>query len=1137
MSLRLVLHTCWQELRSGLSNGIILFTFIALFAYLIVSLTNAEYLQQLGVTGVSKNGATVIYLMVTGFMFFLFFTWAWIFAQPVLRDRNALLHEVVLAAPINLELLLWGRFLGAVLLGTLLASSILAGFIFSPVLQAFGMLPKGSFGPTPWLQLGYSLCFILLPTTAGIGALYLAVALFTRSLAGPMTTAVLVVLFWMFCVVVLGGGDINTNLAKVLDPSLFTLSKVETDMWTPDQKEIGLLAISNSLIVNRIIWVLFPIVGLFFAIRRVGREDLIAIREARREHTKEPKTVKLVGPKPRLHIKEGSRNWLVAFLFEARWQIAVVFRSPILWAACLLLVVIGMTNAFINVIWHAEGPLLPDQGRVSKTLNQSLYLVIVFMVAGAVGLIARRDNVSGIQHMLDALETPASLRITARALAITLTVFTLSVVPAFSTLFTTLLVDPAYLDVDFAFGYQALVIAPAQLEIAMIVFLGHALIRQPGLAYAVSIFLVAVLIANHELQLVDYPPLEIGMPLRISYSPLTTWDPWLRSGLFSAGFKWALGFFFFGLAALIIPLGLDSRWHQLQTILRKRVIGLPGFMSLSAALLSIGFLSILNTQFIDLGGYRTAAGHRADAAAWEHLWVEGADRLAFQTGGGHLSLIVDTSEQSVHGQWTINDLKSSSASIYGDTPSGLVSLDATVNGRAVLPEIIYDHYDLPLGECAKDGCQVTLKWTTQSEGWSTTGQAAWSTHSGMWVAARDVMPSLGLNPDRVLRSPDHREAFGLPMRYRLPKPKSSAALGGVAPAGLWSWDIELTSESRRFALISPSAGATNGHLNFAIVAASGMVSRSFESLTVHSASSDQDLAEQIAEDALYMRRCVERRLQVQINLTDIVRFPGGNETSQKNGSFLYLSEQPNWQVQNNGVGQLVRRANLAKLMARQVVLDQNDVRQSSGGIWLKDGLPGAIGLLCVGDVDGVDAMGLVMARYADATTKALSASEIPVESLSDALTEGWAQYYSPLATVNWAAGKTPDELSDYLAYLSTQDSLEEGLSHLESPEWARAIIGPPLSSRLNLESDIETPLVTGRRFYWQAGGWRPSDLPVKVNALVRGKNGTQIKKSTEFLDTKTSDITKAMLLIDDWPSYQPSVVVLQPKTPEPALKE
>ena len=278
-TLKFLLRESWLEFRSGVSSGIVTFTFVGLSLYLALSLLNAEYLQQLGATNVTRNAATVIYLMVTGFMFFLFFAYAWIFAQPVLRDRNVNLHEIMLTMPVNMKTLLWARFIGACLTGTVLASSILFGFSIASLLELAGLFPAGSFSATPWDLYAFSLLWLIIPTCVGIGAIYMMMTMLTRSLAGPMGAAVVLILLWMFSAAILVEGDINSTLGSILDPSMFSFALVETQSWTPAQKQSEFLPLSDIFLLNRAIWGLLPLGLLTFAIVRVSREHLISNNE------------------------------------------------------------------------------------------------------------------------------------------------------------------------------------------------------------------------------------------------------------------------------------------------------------------------------------------------------------------------------------------------------------------------------------------------------------------------------------------------------------------------------------------------------------------------------------------------------------------------------------------------------------------------------------------------------------------------------------------------------------------------------------------------------------------------------------------------------------------------------------------
>lgn len=693
-TLSFLLRTSWTEFRAGVSSGIVSFTFIGLSLYLALTLLNAEYMQQLGATDVTRNAATVIYLMVTGFMFFLFFAYAWIFAQPVLRDRHADLHEIMLTMPISLTTLMWARFIGASLTGTVLACSVLFGFSIAPLLELGGWMPAGSFSPTPWALYAFALCWLIIPTCVGIGAIYMMMTMLTRNLAGPMGAAVVLILFWMFSATILVEGDINTTLANILDPSMFSFALAETQSWTPVQKQSGFLPLSDSFLFNRALWGLLPVLVLAIALHFVTREHLITNNENKSDKKKAKRSEKVLATIG-TSVITPSKNWLQAFCYESRWQLEQVLYQRAIWVAILIMLCVGLSNTFIHVIWHAEGPLLPDPGMLQSALGKSLHLVIVFIVAGIVGIMCRRDHVAGIDDMLDGLSSPSILRMGARALAVVVVTALLTLTPAFSAIIATLLTNPDYLDLSFAFGSQLWVVLPSQLECALLIFFVHALIRRTGLAYGASMFAIVIVIANHELELINYPPFELSIPARITFSPLTQWAPWADYVMWLGAFKWLLACLLFGLALMVVPRGKDSRLHNLKRLKPRQFFSTP-FIIVGATLLAIaGTLSQLNQQLIEKGGYQTVAAERADNAQWEKQWTQDPQKIAFSLQGGKLLLKVNTELGYIEGDWQLEQLNTPNGVLYAQAPDGMEQLIAEVNGQSAAATIQYDLISIP----------------------------------------------------------------------------------------------------------------------------------------------------------------------------------------------------------------------------------------------------------------------------------------------------------------------------------------------------------------------------------------------------------------------------------------------------------
>ncbi|MNP14563.1 hypothetical protein D3C76_1068950 [compost metagenome] len=94
-----------------------------------------------------------------------------------------------------------------------------------------------------------------------------------------------------------------------------------------------------------------------------------------------------------------------------------------------------------------------------------------------------------------------------------------------------------------------------------------------------------------------------------------------------------------------------------------------------------------------------------------------------------------------------------------------------------------------------------------------------------------------------------------------------------------------------------------------------------------------------------------------------------------------------------------------------MLIDASDLRQAPGYLWLSQGVAGAIGLLCVGDVDGADARSSLVKLMADDLTRALGNDGEPIGTLANAREQGWVATYAPLASLDWVAGQSVGQLT------------------------------------------------------------------------------------------------------------------------------
>ena len=665
-TLRFAASEAWYEFRAGCQGPLIPIAFPGLIAYLMLVLLNADYLRDLGATDVPRNSPHLVYLMVSGQAVWLLFVWAWLFAQVVVRDRTAGLHEVVLSAPVSLPALLAGRYVGALGLACVLSLATGMGFVLVPPLGALGVFPPDAVGPQPLFAIGHSLLILILPSAAGLGALFLCAAIRTRALAGPFACAAALMLIWMVAMVVVRGGEANPALASLLDPSAFAEAEEQANAWTPREKAVGVLQMTTPLVANRLFWTLPPLLLLGIVLRRTERERLAlepapAAREAdpaAGETKAEPASARV----PPLGAPVRP-SWLGATWSEAAWHVALSFRGWETPLAMLVLAAMGVGGSFVHIILHADGPFLPRPDLIEPLLIEFYYLVIVFMVAGFVGVMARRDDRAGFGEIADATPAPLGSRVAGRALAAAAVTLVLALTPVLAVWIVTVFATPdafSLLDPTFYFG---LLLAPSLLELCALVLLAHALIRHAGAAHAVGVICAFFIVVNHELGVTSYPPAEVGVPPSITLSEFSGWAPWLGYVLTADLFKLAVAAAIVALAWLAWPRGtaltVPVRWRAGM----GRLVGGAGALAAVAVALAIGIHTVLHERLVGLGGYESAAAETADDAAWEaHSWVAAAP---FAVTGGEVAIEIDPIGRRATARWRLDGVRSSSRILHG----------------------------------------------------------------------------------------------------------------------------------------------------------------------------------------------------------------------------------------------------------------------------------------------------------------------------------------------------------------------------------------------------------------------------------------------------------------------------------------
>lgn len=1110
MNVSTILDEALHELRLGVRTPMVPLLGAGMTGYLLIVLSSAQYMQEMGAADITRNSPHLVYLMSAGQGFWLLFAWAWMFSRVISRDHDAKLDEVVLAAPVHFPSLLIGRYVGVVVLGSLLGLVSTVGFLLVGPMEAAGMLPPGSTGPLPFGALLHAWLTLCVPCAVGLGALYVLAAIRTRNATGPFGVAAVLVLVWMVGMVVLRGGEIDAATATLIDPTAYGEIEVQTTAWTPSEKMSASIAFTPMLIANRVVWSLVPLVAMLWTVSRMHRERLVLGRPSTQPGSTQSSAPVVIDAGPPLEPVRQPR-WFRVLWGEALWHAMQTFRGWGIRVAAGLLLVMGVAGSVVHVVAHARGPLLPRPELLTEVMGEFVYMVVVFVLAGFAGTMMRRDEQTGFDEIVGATPAPLWARLGGRAVAVAMLTAGLVMVPVMSGWIVTAMFVPQSFSVMLPLAYGLLAYAPALLELSGVAIVAHACFRRAGLAHAVTMVGAFVLVLNQELSLVAYPPAKIGIPSPVGFSELVGLGPWLPMLATMVALKVAIFGLCVGGALLVWPRQTVLTSAERIAAGFARLRGPAGVVCGGAVLSIVALLLVFDRQFIESERHIPYAEELAESATWEPLWIPRAS--AFAVTGGHVGVSVDPGGRVVETRWRLEGVRSTSSSLLLSMPEGVEIAEATVEGTAGTLEVSYGQAAVALGACAatRSGCRVDLRVVARWDGWPADGTAPWIHPSGAWLRAEDVLPRLGVDPDRRIRAVLERSAHALPREVPSVAPEAAVSVLGVAPAGDWQVDVQTPD-----GWTTTSRHALRGPLDFVVAWRPGPPARTeFDSVVAWHGPGHTETATEVLADLAEMRSCLHVLADIDPGVFSVVQAPRGGEPALATG-VLWLPEDHGWDVGPDGYGRTQRRFEIAQAIAAVGLVERARLRRQPGSRWIVDGASGSLALRCVRQADGDGAWGALLARRADDITNALGSLVAPIEGLAEDGDAQWVEEYAPASVTAWShqvgfeqAGQRIDAV---VAAIGSGASVRDALGVALDVESASMLLGPPLASDLAID---EGDTVAGKRWSWSAGGWEPRGAAERV--IVRRAETTVKRPVGTALEGDPA------VVLDDWPSFERSI--------------
>ncbi|MCC6242510.1 MAG: hypothetical protein IT353_06690 [Gemmatimonadaceae bacterium] len=756
------------------------------------------------------NAPGVILEQLLKWMYVILFLVTANVASAATRDFERDTAALFVSKPVTQSVMLTARFVGALVVSAL-------PYVIGTIALAVGaLLPSedpARFGPFQLAPYIFGLGVLVLPTLVGLGAVFYALATWTRN---TLTTFAGVIAFFAV--------SATTNLAtarfeprwigQLLDP-LGTMALSDTlKYWTVEQLNTSTPAFSGVLMWNRLLWLAIGFGVL--AITAVRSDPLRTLREEGLRKTSPKEDVAhdspvptRAHPTPRVLERSFSRRTIaLQFADCVRREVVRVFQSlPFIGVLTLgIFLLIQSATSAGNLFGM---PVYPRTYLMLESL-QGLYSVVLLLVVVLYsGEAIWRERTLAIHETLDAVPTPNAVFFGAKLAALTLII--VAYLAAGVVALITFQFVSGYHPIQLTLYVQGIAIAAAYPLLMMFLacfahlvasnkFVGHGLV----LAFIVMWDVLEELGFEHHLY--RYASLP-----QTPYSDMSGYGPFLRPFLWF-GLYWGLvGLVVIALSILFWRRGTDDGWRSRVGEARGRFGG--GVRTVLASG-SVGALMAACWIFYNtnvLNAYVPTVDAERAQASYERAYRQHRDLAMPRIVAVHVNVDIFPEQQRVdiRGQYRLRN----------KTPQPLRDIHISIPARARLKSLHLPPHDVTLQDTALgyhivrlrmplapgDSLDVRFEVIATSSGFVNNGAVTSVVNNGTYFTKRDFFPVIGYDAQRQLVDAGERRQQGLEPILHFASIDSARALRQTpraSDADRVAFDVTVSTQADQIAVTS-----------------------------------------------------------------------------------------------------------------------------------------------------------------------------------------------------------------------------------------------------------------------------------------------------------------------------------------------
>jgi ABC-2 type transport system permease protein len=705
--------------------------------------------------------AVILELLVKGIYAVLFLMTAFVTSAAV-RDFDRRTADLFLSRPISRFDYLTGRFAGTMVvcvLAYLISAAALAASTFMPGLD------PARVGPFRLAPFAFGLGVLIIPTLVALGAVFYALASWTRS---TLATYFSVVAFFAVSATAgLAASRLETAwIGQLLDPFGVTALGGALRYWTVAELNTATPEVGGTLLWNRILWLGLGLSALGVSVATFDPSRVRKRRDLTREATEAPSPVDATyRVRPRATRRVFSRHSvLVQFFTQVRRDaMTIVGNWPFLGILALgLFVLIQDASSAGNLFGM---PVHPRTHLMLEAIKGGYSIILLIVVVLFSGELIWKERSLELDEIVDSMPTPSGVYFGAKltALLLVIAIFLLAGVGA--TVGFQLV--RGYTDLELGLYVQGVALAAVYPILMMVLAcFCHVVARNRLAGYGLVILFIITW------DLLEEFGFEHHL-YRFASLPPTPWSDLNGYGPFLAPFGWYSLYWGFaalvlvGLSILLWRRGADGAWRARWAEARLRFRGPARAVIAAGALgvLAAGSGIFYNTNVLNAYVPSTEA---ADAQArYERLYrkYDDLELPRIIAVRADVDIFPERRSVAIRGSYRIRNrstqpLRDLHVSIPErvrvnrlDLPAHDVVLEDEALGYGIyrLREPLAPGVDIELG----------FDLTVENRGFVNNSAQIALADNGTFFTKRDFFPVIGYDAHRQLADPDERRRRGL----------------------------------------------------------------------------------------------------------------------------------------------------------------------------------------------------------------------------------------------------------------------------------------------------------------------------------------------------------------------------------------